>query len=74
MAVMPGSPSDLRPRKPPSWATQRTAWRTVGKGVGTLGYVADLVGISKRELMEHARRRGVLPQYDERYVEQDLQR
>ena len=44
------------------------------QGVGTLGYVADLVGISKRELMEHARRRGVLPQYDERFVEQDLQR
>lgn len=44
------------------------------QGLGTLGYVADLVGISKRELMEHARRRGVLPQYDERFVEQDLQR
>ena len=25
------------------------------QGVGTLGYVADLVGISKRELMEHLR-------------------
>ena len=44
------------------------------QGLGTLGYVADLVGISKRELMERARRRGVLPQYDERFVEQDLQR
>ena len=44
------------------------------QGVGSLGYVADLAGISKRELMGHARRRGVLPQYDERFVEQDLQR
>ena len=43
------------------------------QGLGTLGYVADLVGISKRELMEHARRRGVVPQYDERFIEQDLQ-
>jgi len=34
-----------------------------------LGYVADLVGISKRELMEHARRRGVLPQYDDERFE-----
>lgn len=42
------------------------------QGVGSLGYVADLVGISKRELMEHARRRGVLPRYDERFAEQDL--
>jgi hypothetical protein len=39
------------------------------QSLGTLGYVADLVGISKRELMEHARRRGVLPRYDERFVE-----
>jgi predicted HTH domain antitoxin len=44
------------------------------QGVGSLGYVADLVGISKHELVGHARRRGVLPQYDERSVEQDLQR
>ena len=40
------------------------------QGVGTLGYVADLVGVSKRDLMEHARRRGVLPHYDERFAEQ----
>ena len=39
------------------------------QGLGTLGYVADLVGISKRELMEHARRRGVLPQYDDERFE-----
>ena len=37
------------------------------KGAGSLGYVADLVGISKRVLMEHARKRGVLPPYEERF-------
>ena len=30
ITVMPGSPSPLRPRKPPSLAIQRTACRTVG--------------------------------------------
>jgi predicted HTH domain antitoxin len=44
------------------------------KGVGSLGYVADLVGIPERILMENARQRGVLPNYEERFVEQDLQR
>jgi len=39
------------------------------QGLGTLGYVADLVGISKRELMKHARRRGVLPQHDDERFE-----
>jgi hypothetical protein len=33
ITVMPGSPSRLRPRKPPNWAIHRTACRTVG-GVG----------------------------------------
>jgi hypothetical protein len=42
--------------------------------VGSLGYVADLVGIPERILMENARQRGVLPNYEERFVEQDLQR
>lgn len=37
--VTPGSPSDLRPRKPPSCAIQRTAWRTVGT---VSGNVVDL--------------------------------
>jgi len=44
------------------------------KGAGSLGYVAEQVGISKRVLMEEARRRGVLPHYDERFAEQDLNR
>jgi predicted HTH domain antitoxin len=44
------------------------------KGVGSIGYVAELVGIPKRVLMEEARRRGVLPHYDEHFAEQDLNR
>ena len=44
------------------------------KGAGSLGYVAELVGIPKRVLMEEARRRGVLPHYDEHFAEQDLNR
>ncbi|MBU0512319.1 MAG: UPF0175 family protein [Chloroflexi bacterium] len=42
------------------------------QGAGSLGYVADLVGISKRVLLEEARQRGALPHFDEHYVEQDL--
>ena len=34
ITVMPGSPSPLRPRKPPSLAIQRTACRTVGGDSG----------------------------------------
>lgn len=44
------------------------------KGAGSLGYVAELVGIPKRVLMEEARRRGVLPHYDELFAKQDLDR
>ena len=44
------------------------------RGVGSLGYVAELVGISKRVLLEEGRRRGVLPQPDESFAEQDLNR
>jgi predicted HTH domain antitoxin len=44
------------------------------RGAGSIGYVAELVGISGRVLMEEARRRGVLPHYDEHFAEQDLNR
>jgi len=44
------------------------------RGAGSIGYVAELVGISERVLMEEARRRGVLPHYDEHFAEQDLNR
>lgn len=54
---------------------ERRIQRALGlyqKGAGSLGYVAELVGLSERVLMEQARMRGVLPQYDERFVDQDL--
>jgi predicted HTH domain antitoxin len=44
------------------------------KGLGSLGYVADIVGIPERVLMEEARRRGVLPHYDNHFADQDLGR
>jgi predicted HTH domain antitoxin len=50
------------------YRTQR-ALALYEKGAGSLGYVADLVGIPKRVLMEHARQRGVLPRYDDRFGE-----
>ena len=52
----------------------RRALALYQKGVGSLGYVAELVGISKRVLMEEARRQGVLPRYDPRFAEQDVNR
>lgn len=44
------------------------------KGAGSIGYVAELVGIPRRVLTEEARRRGVLPNYDEHFAEQDVNR
>lgn len=44
------------------------------QGIGSIGYVAELVGISKRVLIEEARRRGALPHYDERFAAQDTDR
>ena len=52
----------------------RRALALYRQGAGSMGYVAELVGISKRVLMEGARRRGVLPRYDEHFAEQDLSR
>ena len=49
------------------------------KGAGSIGYVAELVGIPRRVLTEEARRRGVLPNYyadagDFYAAEQDVNR
>jgi predicted HTH domain antitoxin len=43
-------------------------------GAGSIGYVAELVGIPQRVLVEKARQRGVLPHYDDHFAEQDLKR
>ena len=52
----------------------RRALALYQKGAGSIGYVAELVGIPKRVLMEEARRRGVLPHHDESFADQDLNR
>ena len=43
-------------------------------GAGSLGYVAELAGIPKRVLMEHACQRGVPPHLDERLINPDLRK
>jgi predicted HTH domain antitoxin len=44
------------------------------KGAGSIGYVAELVGLPERVLIEEARKRGVLPQYEDHFADQDLSR
>jgi predicted HTH domain antitoxin len=43
-------------------------------GAGSIGYAAELAGIPLRVFMEKARQRGVCPQFDDRFVEQDINR
>jgi predicted HTH domain antitoxin len=50
----------------------RRAMSLYQRGVGSLGYVADVVGISERVLLKESRQRGMLPHYDDRFIEQDL--
>lgn len=50
----------------------RRALALYQRGVGSLGYVAELVHISERVLMEEARRRGIQPHYSEHFADQDL--
>jgi predicted HTH domain antitoxin len=40
--------------------------------VGSLGYIAEKLGLSKRQLVEEARQRGLDPFYDEQTVQEDL--
>ncbi|MGQ9554273.1 MAG: hypothetical protein ACUVWR_09190 [Anaerolineae bacterium] len=42
------------------------------RGVGSIGYVAELVGIPKLLLMEEGRRRGFVPGYDEKSAQEDI--
>jgi hypothetical protein len=44
------------------------------QGAGSPGYVSEPVGIPKRVWMEKARQRGVLPQHDAHFADQDLAR
>ena len=41
-------------------------------GVGSLGYVAEKVGLSKRDLIREARVRGIEPPFDEQTVREEL--
>lgn len=41
-------------------------------GIGSLGYVAEKVGVSKRELIQEARSRGIEPPFDEEAVREEL--
>lgn len=42
-------------------------------GTGSLGYVAEKVGLSKRDLIREARTRGIEPPFDEQAVREDQQ-
>jgi len=41
-------------------------------GVGSLGYVAEKTGLSKRNLIREARARGIEPPFDEQTVREEL--
>ena len=41
-------------------------------GVGSLGYIAAQLGLSKRELAQEARRRGIEPAFSEETVREEL--
>ncbi|RME52359.1 MAG: UPF0175 family protein [Caldilineae bacterium] len=41
-------------------------------GAGSLGYVAELAGIPLRVLLEEARKRDVLPMYDDEAIKADM--
>jgi predicted HTH domain antitoxin len=41
-------------------------------GVGSLGYVAEKAGLSKRDLIREARVRGIEPPFDEQTVREEL--
>ena len=41
-------------------------------GVGSLGYIAEQLGLSKRDLIREARTRGIEPAFSERTVQEEL--
>jgi len=50
----------------------RRALEMYQAGMGSLGYAAERVGLSKRELVREARTRGILPPFDEEMVLEEL--
>jgi hypothetical protein len=52
----------------------RRALEMYQAGAGSLGYVAEKVGLSKRDLIREARTRGLEPPFDEQTVAEELGR
>jgi predicted HTH domain antitoxin len=50
----------------------RSALEMYQAGVGSLGYAAERVGLSKRDLIREARARGIEPPFDEQTVHEEL--
>jgi predicted HTH domain antitoxin len=50
----------------------RQALEMYQAGVGSLGYVAEKAGLSKRDLIGEARSRGIEPPFDEQTVREEL--
>ena len=50
----------------------RRALELYRAGVGSLGYVAEKMGLSKRDLIREARARGIAPPFDEQTVREEL--
>ena len=50
----------------------RRALEMYQAGVGSLGYVAEQTGLSKRDLIREARSRGIEPPFDEQAVREEL--
>lgn len=50
----------------------RRALEMYQAGAGSLGYVAEKVGLSKRDLIREARARGIEPPFDEQTVLEEL--
>ena len=50
----------------------RRALEMYQAGAGSLGYVAEQVGLSKRDLIREARARGIEPPFDEQTVREEL--
>jgi hypothetical protein len=50
----------------------RRALEMVLAGTGSLGYIAEKTGLSKRDLIREARSRGIEPSFDEQTVREEL--
>jgi predicted HTH domain antitoxin len=50
----------------------RRALEMYQAGAGSLGYVAEKTGLSKRDLIREARARGIEPPFDEQTVHEEL--